>query len=83
MVQYQVRSAENGYIFQGAYGGEQVFKTLDELLNHLLLMFEGRCEHFNGDSWGRVAIERSRPTKRILDGANVPNAGVSASSESK
>lgn len=52
-----IRKAENGYVADHK-GIERVFLSLDDLMRHLLLVFEGRCSSFAGESYGSVRIVR-------------------------
>ena len=52
-----IRQAANGYVADHK-GIERVFLTLDDLMRHLLLVYEGRCSSFAGDSYGAVRIVR-------------------------
>jgi hypothetical protein len=55
----QIEQAANGYIVDNR--DKQIFKTLDELFAHLLIVFEGRSSNFGGKSYGRVAVTRNYP----------------------
>lgn len=52
-----IRPVENGYIID-VVGRERIATTLDEVLNFLLLHFEGKASTFNGDLYGYVSIAR-------------------------
>jgi hypothetical protein len=54
----QVRAADGGYILTYPSGGEKVVHSLEEVMEWLLLHFEGRASTFTGDMFGQVTIER-------------------------
>ena len=58
-----INKVDNGYIItRDEFGSPQeVFKEIEELFNELLLIFEGRCDGFQGSRYGRVTIEREEP----------------------
>lgn len=58
----EISKARNGYILahRSLAGGQEVFPTLDELLQRLLAHYEGRADCFSGSSYGKVNIERGR-----------------------
>jgi len=57
---FKIKKAENGYIVDrnSYYEQSQVYLTLDGVMDFLLLHFEGRCENFRGDKYGKVIIQR-------------------------
>jgi hypothetical protein len=61
MVEFSIKPAENGYIAHETREQTKtfVFKTLDEVMQEMLLVFEGRCEdHPDQDLYGHVTIDR-------------------------
>jgi hypothetical protein len=59
-VSLEVTQVENGYIVRDRYGKQQVYKTLDEVFQHALAVFEGRAPSFGGDSYGHVKVLRKK-----------------------
>jgi hypothetical protein len=55
----RIEKVKNGYIVS-TWRTKEVLATLDEVLGRLLLHFEGRCESFGGDSYGKVIVERTK-----------------------
>lgn len=53
----EIEKVSNGYIIQSDVNKE-VHESLDNVLDHLLSVFEGRSRYFTGDSYGKVIIER-------------------------
>jgi hypothetical protein len=53
----QIRKVDNGYVAEGE-GSEKIFSTLDDLLKHMLYVFEGRGASFAGESYGIVRVIR-------------------------
>ena len=54
----QIKKAHNGYIVESTVGTTMVFLTIDDLLNDLLLRFEGLAKTFSGKSRGGVIVWR-------------------------
>ena len=54
----EIIKVSNGYIIQDNYSEKEVYQTLDEVFERLLMHFEGRSETFGGNSFGKVRIER-------------------------
>lgn len=54
----EIEKVRNGYIYRDSYNQKEVMYTTEELFDRLLARFEGRTEHFSGDSYGRVVIHR-------------------------
>ena len=61
----KIRKVANGYIIEslGLQGEELIYLTLDEVFEHLLMVFEGRGLYFCGDLYGQVVIRRDRGNK--------------------
>ncbi len=55
-----VEKVWNGYLVRagGLDGKTMVFKTLEETLNELLSIFEGRAKCFGGNLYGNVVVDR-------------------------
>ncbi len=71
----KIKKVWNGYILEsgGAFtSNTRVFKTIEELFDDLLMRFEGRSDCFNGDSYGRVIIQRQKiePEKGLTNSGN-------------
>lgn len=63
----KIRKVINGYVLERtSWGNEEVYTTLDEVFRELLQHFEGRCKSFGGDMYGKVTIERERPSEEKL-----------------
>lgn len=61
---FSVAKVDNGYILKSdswVSPRHEIFKTLDEVLARLLMVFEGRCESFGGQSYGKVRVYRECP----------------------
>lgn len=55
----EIRAAQNGYILKiDSYSTEEVFLSLGDVFNRLLLHYEGLSSTFTGDSYGKVIIDR-------------------------
>ena len=54
-----IEKINNGYLVENI-GGKRAFPGLDDLFDHLLLIFEGKTQHFHGDSYGKVTIDRTK-----------------------
>lgn len=67
MQKVEIQSVSNGYICKKADGWVTVYRSFDEVLEYLLLIFEGKSKEFSGESWGRVVTEK-------LEGALTPDA---------
>ncbi len=53
-----IRTAYNGYIVTTYIPEkENVFKTLEEVFDYLLIHLEGKSPTFKGESYGKVTIE--------------------------
>lgn len=59
MYEIKIQSAQNGYICTHQNGVVTVYQSFDDVLEYLLLMFEGKCKEFTGESFGRVVVERA------------------------
>lgn len=59
-----IRKIENGYLIEGigATGKIMCFKTLEEVLQELLFIYEGRSKHFISGSYGEVIVTRGKET---------------------
>ena len=55
-----IEQVNNGYVVTGP-NRKQVFYTLDEVCEALLLHFEGRASSFEGNLYGLVVIYRDAP----------------------
>ena len=55
-----IEKVRNGYICDDGHNGKEVFGTIDEVFDRMLLHFEGRCKNFTGDSYGNVIVEREK-----------------------
>lgn len=55
-----IEKLRNGYIItkHKIFTERDIYKTLDEVFDQLLLSFEGRSEHFYENSYGKVIIDR-------------------------
>jgi hypothetical protein len=61
MMSAKIERAQNGYMFYGGVLSQpEIFLTLDELFERLLLYYEGRCDSFGGDLFGKVIVEREK-----------------------
>ena len=56
----RIEKVANGYTVTDRYGLTHVFHNIEEVFRHLLLHFEGRCENFGGQSYGKVIVEKDR-----------------------
>ena len=64
----KIRKGSNGYIVESPLLNElNVYKTLDEVFEELLLHFEGLAESFRGSSYGKVKIIRDLKDSAPLD----------------
>ena len=63
----KIRKVSNGYIVEGPLNELNVYKTLDEVFEELLLHFEGLAESFRGSSYGKVKIIRDLKDSAPLD----------------
>lgn len=56
----KIQQVSNGFILEGEgiFGSKEVFSTLDEVFERLLMHFEGRSESFGGSMYGKVRIDR-------------------------
>jgi hypothetical protein len=62
MNEVKIRKVSNGYVVQGAsYDSEDVYVTLDDVMEDLLMRFEGRYPDAGGECYGRVTIDRTEP----------------------
>jgi len=52
-----INSARNGYIIRTLTGTE-VYRTLEEVFERILLYYEGRSPTFAGSGFGKVEIVR-------------------------
>jgi hypothetical protein len=59
----QIEKVKNGYIVReySPLDETRIFRTLDEVFEEMLMEFEGRCDTFGGDSYGKVIVERMHP----------------------
>ena len=57
-----IERVANGYIISeiGILNSEEVYLSLDEVLQRLLSYFEYRGERFDGDRYGRVEVIRNK-----------------------
>jgi hypothetical protein len=56
----QIKKVDNGYIVTtgGAFSfKERIHSDIESVFKDALLHFEGRCENFGGDSYGKVRVE--------------------------
>jgi len=53
-----ISDAENGYVIDENGYKQWVFRTLDDVLSHLLWHFEARREYYHGSNYGKVTIQR-------------------------
>lgn len=59
----KIEKVYNGYIVKGtAY--TEIYHTLQEVFDSMLLHFEGRAKMFGGDSYGQVIIETTKKTEQ-------------------
>lgn len=52
----EIEKVSNGYIAKDVIDKE-VFLTIKELFEHLLLIYEGKSDSFSGDSYGKIIIK--------------------------
>ena len=55
-----IKKVTNGYIIKNKFGTEEIFQSIEEVFNRLLLHFEGKSEKFDGDSYGKVILRNSK-----------------------
>lgn len=51
-----IKKVTNGYVITKENGQQEIYKTLQEVCECMLALFEGRGRYFGGDSFGRVVI---------------------------
>lgn len=51
-----ITKVDNGYQLQHSWRNE-VYKTIEEVFQAMLLYCEGRAESFGGNSYGKVVVE--------------------------
>lgn len=47
----------NGYMLVDDIGQKHAFPSIQELFEHILLVLEGKGEHFGGSMYGKVRLE--------------------------
>ena len=52
----KIEKVKNGYIVNDI-SGKEVFRNIQELFEHLLIVFEGKADCFTGDSYGEIVIK--------------------------
>jgi hypothetical protein len=51
-----VEKVSNGYIITRSNGAKEIYPTIEEVFRTLLLIFEGKNEHFDGKFYGKITI---------------------------
>ena len=55
----EIEQVVNGFIINHR-GTKSIYGTIDEVFEHMLLMFENRSKDLSNESYGRVYIQREK-----------------------
>lgn len=57
----KIEKCSNGYIITYADGQKHISLDIEGIFDIMLCHFEGKCETFYGDSYGKVEVVYERP----------------------
>lgn len=53
----KIETIKNGWTVEDMSGNTEAFLDIRDLLNHLLLVLQGKSEHFGGSMYGKVIVD--------------------------